>query len=65
MYKKLVAHIAYNKDTLVLRVTLTNRHVFEYYGVPDAIAHQFLSVPNKDQYFIHNIKDQFGQHRVL
>lgn len=60
-----IAAIDYNPVTLVLRITLRNRSVYDYQGVPEYVAKQFLSAPSKGRYYNQYIKGKYQSVEVL
>lgn len=60
-----IATIDYNPDTLILRITFRDNHVYDYYGVPEITAQQFINAPSKGKYYTQYIKGRFNQQRIL
>lgn len=60
-----IAAINYNPVTLVLRITLHNQKVYDYQGVPEHVAKQFLSAPSKGHFYNQYIKGKYQQVEVL
>lgn len=60
-----IAFIGYDSPSNILRISFRNGGTYDYHGVSDDIAKQFLSAPSKGGYYAQFIKGRFNQQRIL
>jgi len=56
--------VAYNKNTKTLEIRFNNRHLYQYFSVPERIHKGLLSALSKGTYLRANIKDKFMYKRL-
>lgn len=59
-----IAFVGYDTETLTLRIMFHEGGTYDYHGVPEVIAQQFLTAPSKGKYYIRWIKGRFSQVRI-
>ena len=54
-----ISHVGYREDDQTLRVRFGNKNTYEYAGVPEELAKQFLVAESVGSFFSKNIKNQW------
>lgn len=59
-----IAAINYNPKTMVLTISFKDNTIYDYYGVPESIAKNFLTATSKGKFYAHHIKGFFNSQRI-